>query len=115
MNYAEMTTDSLSGLFSDWYKDTFGFRPRHVRYDDRAGLIAALEDLGAYHDKMHQTFAGREELRSQGWIIQELDPELQQHAYWLAKERDNQKREMYGEDWTEALAEARHYAPKEAA
>lgn len=105
MNYAEMTTDSLGDLFSDWYKDTHGSRPRHISYDDREGLIAGLEQLGAYHDKMNETFAGREELREGGWIIKETDPVLQQQAYWLAKERDQWRLD----NWGETFNEARHY------
>ncbi len=115
MDYAKMTTDEIGGIFSDWYKDTHGFRPRHVSFDDREALINGCNELASYHDKMNETFEGREELRSQGWIIHETDPQLQKHAYWLAQERDNWKRTQYGEDWVDSLAEARHYAPKEAA
>jgi hypothetical protein len=115
MNYENMTTDEIGGIFSDWYKDTHGFRPRHVSYSDREGLINGCNELAAYHDKMQQTFEGREELRENGWIIQETDPQLKKQAYWLATERDNWKRKEYGDDWVESLAEARHYLPQEAA
>jgi len=111
MNYAIMTTDEIGGLFSDWYKDTHGFRPRFVDFNDREELIRQCEQLGSYHDKMQETFAGREELRENGWIIQETDPELQQQAYWLAKERDAWKLENWGEEFNEA----RHYEVKVAA
>jgi hypothetical protein len=115
MNYENMTTDEIGGIFSDWHKDTYGFRPRHVSFDDREALIEGCKQLAAYHDKMNETFEGREELREGGWIVHEEDPELQQRAYWLAQERDRFKQQQYGDDWVDSLAEARHYAPKEAA
>jgi hypothetical protein len=115
MDYASMTTDEIGGIFSDWYKDTHGFRPRHVSFDDREALINGCMELAAYHDKMNETFEGREELRENGWIVHEVDPELQRRAYWLAQERDRIKKEQYAEHWHDSLAEARHYAPKEAA
>jgi hypothetical protein len=115
MDYSKMTTDEIGGIFSDWYKDTNGFRPRHVSFDDREALIEGCKQLAAYHDKMNETFEGREELREGGWIVHEEDPELQQRAYWLAQERDRFKQQQYGDDWVDSLAEARHYAPKEAA
>jgi hypothetical protein len=115
MKYEHMTIDEIGGIFSDWHKDTYGFRPRHVSFDDREALIEGCKQLAAYHDKMNETFEGREELREAGWIIQETDPQLKKHAYWLATERDNWKRKQYGDDWVESLAEARHYLPQEAA
>ena len=38
-------------------------------------------------DKMKETFAGREELRERGWVIDEVEPELIEQAKWLEEER----------------------------
>lgn len=111
MNYETMSTDEIGGMFSDWYKDTHGSRPRFVDFNDREELIRQCELLRSYHDKMQETFEGREQLREDGWFIQETDPELQKMAYFLAKERDQWKLE----NWGESFNEARHYEPKVAA
>jgi len=111
MNYETMSTDEIGGMFSDWYKDTHGSRPRFVDFNDREELIRQCELLRSYHDKMQETFEGREQLREDGWMIQETDPELQKMAYFLAKERDQWKLE----NWGESFNEARHYEPKVAA
>lgn len=111
MNYAIMSTDELGGLFSDWYKDTHGSRPRFVDFNNREEIINQLQLLENYHNKMHETFEGREQLREEGWVIMETDPELQKMAYFLAKERDQWKLE----NWGESFNEARHYEPKVAA
>jgi hypothetical protein len=108
MNYGKMSTDELGGLFSDYYKDTHGSRPRFVDFTDREELIRQLELLENYHTKMQETFEGREQLREDGWLIYETDPEMQKMAYYLAKERDQWKLE----NWGEAGNEARHYEPK---
>ena len=111
MKYNDMSTDELGGLFSDYYKDTHGSRPRFVDFSDRAEVIRQLELLDNYHAKMHETFESREQLREEGWIIQESDPELQKMAYFLAKERDQWKLE----NWGESFNEAQHYEVKVAA
>jgi hypothetical protein len=108
MNYEKMSTDELGGLFSDYYKDTHGSRPRFVDFNDREELIRQLDLLNNYHDKMQETFEGREQLREDGWLVQETDPELQKMAYFLAKERDKWKLD----NWGESGNEARHYEPK---
>jgi hypothetical protein len=110
MNYGKMSTDELGGLFSDYYKDTHGSRPRFVDFSDRDELIRQLELLNNYHDKMQETFEGREQLREDGWIIHEVKPELQMQAYYLAKERDLWKLE----NWGETFNEAQHYEAKAA-
>jgi hypothetical protein len=47
---------------------------------------------------MKESFAGREELRTNGWVIEETDPELIKQAKWLADER---KREY--EAWVASI------------
>lgn len=111
MNYEKMSTDELGGLFSDYYKDTHGSRPRFVDFNDREELIRQLDLLNNYHDKMQETFESREQLREDGWIIHETDPEMQKMAYFLAKERDKWKLDNWGEEFNEA----RYYEPKVAA
>jgi hypothetical protein len=111
MKYDKMSTEDLGNLFSDYYKDTHGSRPRFVDFNDRGEVIRQLQLLDEYHAKMQGTFQGREQLREEGWVIQETDPELQMQAYWLAKERDMWKLENWGEDFNEAA----HYLPKVAA
>jgi hypothetical protein len=39
---------------------------------------------------MKSTFAGREELRENGWVVEETDPELAKRAKWLADERQRE-------------------------
>lgn len=90
-DYSAETTDQLGDMLSDYYKDTHGFRPRHIDLRDRAAVIAALERLDWHHEQMKSTFEGREELRSQGWVIHETDPELKQKAFVFAQARDRQR------------------------
>ena len=50
-----------------------------------------VEKINILHDQMDRSkkdFEGREFLRERGWIIEETDPELAQHARWLAQERE---------------------------
>ena len=70
-NYDICTTEELGDTFSDYYKDVHGFRPRHLAFDDRAGLIQGLKDLDAYMQRMKETPEGRAELREQGWVVEE--------------------------------------------
>lgn len=37
--YSEMSTEDLHGLFSDWYKDVEGIRPRHISSKDREAML----------------------------------------------------------------------------
>lgn len=104
-----MSLFELGETFSDYHKDTYGFRPRNVDFSDRDELMHQLNIIHTYHDRMNETFAGREHLRDSGWIVQETDANLQQHAYWLARERDEKFRESCPELWRESGAEARHY------
>lgn len=88
-NYDVMSTDELGNLLSDYYKDVHGFRPRQEGlYSDRTRMIEMLNGLDAHMEHMKSTFAGREQLREDGWNIPETDPELIQQAKWLQEERD---------------------------
>jgi hypothetical protein len=48
-------------------------------------------------DQLKLTFEGREQLREQGWIIEETDSELAQHSKWLAQEREREQAEAMAE------------------
>ncbi len=56
-------------------------------WNNRNWLISNIEKIHDAMDKMKETFSGREELRTNGWIIEETDPELAKQAKWLADER----------------------------
>ena len=43
---------------------------------------------------MKETFAGREELRANGWVIDETEEELALQAQWLADERSREQAEL---------------------
>lgn len=87
--YDQMDNDELGNLLSDYHKDVYGFRPRYEGlYSDRTRMIEMLNGLDAHMERMKETFAGREQLREDGWFVEETDPELAKHAEWLARERE---------------------------
>lgn len=100
----EMTRlESLQSEYSDAYKEFYGFRPRgtspNVWYSESA-LEAELKSLYAEMDSrfnyLKETFAGREELREEGWYVEpEKDPMLAKYAAWLEAEREREYRELY--------------------
>lgn len=63
------TTEELGDIFSDYYKDVNGFRPRHVSNDDRIGLIEGLDTLDNYMASMRLTEQGRAQLEEEGWVL----------------------------------------------
>jgi hypothetical protein len=75
MNHlAQYNVEELQGYFSDFHKDFFGFRPRYAtpeQWRSREWLEAAINAIHDEMDAMKKTFMGREELRRQGWIIDE--------------------------------------------
>ncbi len=84
------TTEQLQGYFSDFHKEFYGIRPRFAtveQWRDREWLIESINSIHNALDKMKETFAGREELRAQGWVIDEVEPELIQQAKWLEEDR----------------------------
>jgi prophage antirepressor-like protein len=93
--YDAMSTDELGCYLSDYYKDTYGYRPRYEGlYSNREAMIGMIESVDQYQEMMRSTFAGREELRCQGWLVDETDPELQKQAQWLADERARREAEL---------------------
>jgi len=79
--------NDMSSDYSDFYKEIHGVRPRHMAlcadaYESHEALVEAMshlqrlvQGLEDYMDSMKSTFEGREELREQGWHIQETDPQ----------------------------------------
>ena len=96
---AQYNVEELQGYFSDFHKDRYGFRPRFAtpeQWRDREWLEQQINYIHDEMDYMKETFKGREELRRQGWIIDEaefadiVDPE--EYANWSA----NQDAVYYG-------------------
>lgn len=98
--------DELASLYSDFHKDVYGFRPRFSSEVTVEGLRAAIDALHASQQRRTETFAGREQMREDGWWVLETDPELQQQSVWLAEERDRYNAEREGDYWNDATAEA---------
>lgn len=94
---AQYSVEELQGYFSDFHKDFFGFRPRYAtpeQWRDREWLEAAISAIHNQMDRMKETFAGREELRANGWVIDETEEELALQAQWLADERSREQAEL---------------------
>jgi len=71
---ADLTVEELQSYLSDFHKDFFGFRPRYATPDQwrsREYLEASINAIHNIMDKMKSTAEGREELRSNGWVIDE--------------------------------------------
>jgi hypothetical protein len=88
---AQYDVEQLQSYFSDFHKDYFGFRPRYAtpeQWCSREWLEAAINAIHNTMDNMKKTFSGREELRANGWVIDEtefediIDPE--EYANWSA-------------------------------
>jgi hypothetical protein len=69
MNYTLLQTRELAEIFSDYYKDVHGIRPRWVDHTDRGVLMAGLTALDDYMAHMRSTPEGREQLRDDGWVV----------------------------------------------
>ena len=89
-NFAEYTVGELQGYFSDFHKAFYGFRPTGLysvaEFTDREFLIARINAIHDAMDAMKQTPEGREELRRDGWVIDEpevIDP--REYAEWSAE------------------------------
>lgn len=99
-NWNDYDLNELGSIVSDYHKDMYGFRPRAPGlYDDKARLVSLAESLDQRFDRLKETFAGREELRASGWVVEETEPKLIQRAQWLAEEREREFAEseaMYG-------------------
>lgn len=63
--------ETIRQTFSDYHKDLYGCRPRHVDHSDDVALRTAWDAAVMFHQQMLSTPAGRERLRSDGWCIPE--------------------------------------------
>jgi hypothetical protein len=89
--FTDFNVEELQGYYSDFHKDFYGFRPRGAsleQWDSKEFLVAQINMIHDQMDMLKETFAGREQLREQGWVIEETDLELAQNAQWLAQERE---------------------------
>jgi hypothetical protein len=88
---AQYNVEELQGYFSDFHKDYYGFRPRFAtpeQWRDREWLESQINSIHDAMDAMKKTHSGREQLRSEGWVVDEadfadiIDPE--EYANWSA-------------------------------
>ena len=98
--FTDFSVEELQGYYSDLYKDFNGFRPRfasNYEWNNKQYLVIQINLLHDQMDQLKQTFKGREQLREQGWIIEEPNTELAQQAHWLAQEREREQAEAMAE------------------
>ena len=90
--FTDFNVEELQGYYSDFHKDFYGHRPRgYATAEQWASKEYLVEQINLVHnqmDRLKADFEGREFLRERGWVIEETDPELAQHAQWLAQERE---------------------------
>jgi hypothetical protein len=88
---AQYNVEELQGYFSDFHKDYYGFRPRFAtpeQWRNRSWLESSINAIHDAMDAMKKTFSGREQLRAEGWVVDEadfadiIDPE--EYANWSA-------------------------------
>ena len=80
---ADLSVEELQSYLSDFHKDFFGFRPRYAtpeQWRDREYLEASINAIHNQMDRMKETPAGRAELRSQGWVVEESDFDVLEQA-----------------------------------
>ena len=98
--FKDFSVEELQGYYSDFHKDFYGFRPRGANVDQWMSKPYLVDQINLLHDQMDllkETFEGREQLREQGWIIEEPNAELTQQASWLAQEREREQAEAMAE------------------
>jgi hypothetical protein len=85
------SVEELQGYFSDFHKDFYGTRPRwgtEEQWNDRSWLVTNIDNIHTAMDNMKKTYSGREQLRSEGWIIDEADfddiVDPKEYAEWSA-------------------------------
>jgi predicted nucleic acid-binding Zn-ribbon protein len=98
--FMDFSVEELQGYYSDFHKDLNGFRPRGAteeQWSSKQFLVTQINSLHNQMDQLKETFEGREQLREQGWIIEEPNAELAQQAQWLAQEREREQAEAMAE------------------
>ena len=66
--------EELQGIFSDFHKDFYGFRPRFATPEEWGNRDWLVERINAIHDamdEMKKTPEGRAQLKADGWVIEE--------------------------------------------
>jgi len=108
MSDTRTEVEKLQDEFSDFHKDFYGFRPRYAtesEWNSAAWLKAEIQAIVDTMKEMEKTFAGREELRANFWVIAaETDPELIKQAKWLEDERKREQ-EVYEKERDQAFQE----------
>jgi hypothetical protein len=90
-SYEALSLHELQSIYSDFFKDFYGFRPRGIdlsNWENREWMIYAINGIHDRMDALKETFEGREELRRSGWVVEEADPELQKRADSFRKLRE---------------------------
>jgi hypothetical protein len=96
---AEAPITELEEVQSSWsgfHKAYYGYRPRFASPDqwrDVQWIKAQIDAINAAIEEQMKTFAGRESLRENCWVVPETEPELIQRAKWLQEERDRRNEE----------------------
>lgn len=71
MNFIQYETEELFSIYSDYHKDVHGIRPRGTM--TREQIIDGICSLDNYMERMKSTPEGREQLREEGWVIDESE------------------------------------------
>jgi hypothetical protein len=76
-HFDDLTVEELQSYFSDFHKDYYGFRPRGIytpaEWQNRDVLVKAINGIHDAMDEMKKTPEGREQLRAEGWVIDEKE------------------------------------------
>jgi hypothetical protein len=87
-DFTDLSIDQLQSYYSDFHKDFYGWRPRGAtpeQWTDREFLVDRINAIHTAMDVMKASPAGREQLRADGWVVDEpevIDP--QEYADWSA-------------------------------
>jgi hypothetical protein len=88
-NYSNL--QKLQKEFVDLFTSFYGMYPKHTteqNWNNTHWLKAQIQNILDQIDGMKNTSSGLNELRNQGWIINENDIDLQKWHSWLKTERD---------------------------
>ena len=75
-HYENLNVDELQSYLSDFHKDFYGYRPRYAtpeQWTNRDWLIERIDVIHSVMDDMKKTPAGRNQLRLDGWHIDESE------------------------------------------